>query len=333
MVVEVAAAGTADAADTTKTSPFSSFQRRARQVPASAPFLFVLLAACGDGARPVDAGVPLLPATPATFGFVLDAGAFPPASWPSVVVYVPSGWHRETPLHVVVWLHGNGNCAANVIRDSDGECTPGAGLRSAHGLAAQLETSLRNALLIVPEMTYNGEADPGNLTRPGGFRALLAETLADLRPSLGELDIDDVAPLVVAAHSGGYRGMAGVVSASGLPVAEVWQFDSLYGEIPEFVTWIEANLVHFESRPPASRFADVYTHEGGTEANSLNLAETAEVDWLPDAGAVLDDRSLEPLTDAELRQGLVFKRSALSHDDVARVWFQRLLSTSGLPSR
>ena len=60
----------------------------------------------------------------------------------------------------------------------------------------------------------------------------------------------------------------------------------------------------------------------------LNLAETAEQDWLPDAGAVIDDRTLGDLSDDQLRHGLIFELSSLSHDDVARTWFVRLLSTA-----
>ena len=298
---------------------------------AGAPLLFTLLAACDHTSAPADAAVDLPVAEelgPATYTFVLDAGVLPPASFPSVLVYVPARFHVVKPLRAVIWLHGNGNCVSNVIRDLDSECTPDAGTRSAHHLATQLETSQQNALLIVLELGYDDGIAAGNLANAGGMRALLAETLADLRPYLGVVRVDDLAPLVVASHSAGYVAAAPIVSVGGVPVGEVWHFDSLYGEITEFTNWIAANLHSFEGSPPACRLVDIYTHAGGTEANSVNLAETAEQDWLPDAGAVIDDRTLGDLSDDQLRHGLIFELSPLSHNDVARTWFVRLLSTA-----
>ena len=289
------------------------------------------LAACTHEGSASDAGVPVDGGI--TYAFVLDAGAFPPARWPSVVVYVPAGFRVEKPLHVVLWLHGDVNCALDVVRDADGECIADGGVRSAHHLGSQLDASGKNAILIVPELGFNLTADPGHLADPGGLRALLAETLANLGPAVGGATLDDLAPLVVAAHSGGHRALADVLTQGGLPVAEVWHLDSLYGEIPENVAWIESSLASFEGSPPVCRFADVYTQAWGTADNSHNMAETAVIDWLPDAGAVIDDRTLGPLPDEALRHGLVFKLSPLTHDDVARVWFERLLTTSRLPAR
>lgn len=259
---------------------------------------------------------------------MLDAGAWPLPGMPNVLVYVPASFRRLRPLHVIMWLHGYSNCVENVVRDADGECTPDAGVRSAHHLAAQLEASGRDALLIVPELDFES---PGSFAMPNSARALLIETFAHLRKYLGELRIENLAPIIVAAHSAGNDPAANIVSAGGLTVAEVWHLDSLYGEIPVYVAWIQSQLPSFEGSPARCRFADIYTHEWGTEDNSLNLAETANSNWLPDAGAVVDDRTLNEISDAELRHGLVFKLSDLSHDDVARIWFGRLLSTSNLP--
>jgi hypothetical protein len=284
----------------------------------------LMLAGCGE-AGPADLG-------PATKTFVLDAGAFPRAAWPSVVVYVPGGFHVEKPVNAVIWLRGLYNCATNVVRDQNGECTPDGGAREAFQLAAQFEASGRNALLIVPELSYDSTSnDPGQLAAPGGLRAFLAETLADLTPQLGPLGVGDLAPVIVAAHSAAWRSSAAILQSGGVAVSEVWELDALYDDIPTFVDWIRLDVEDFEGVPPRRRFADVYTDE--TAANSVNMAETAEIDWLPDAGAVLDDRGTDEVTDDALRIGLIFKRSPLSHLDVARVWFLRLLATSQLPAR
>jgi hypothetical protein len=266
------------------------------------------------------------------FAFVLDAGAFPPASYPSVVVVVPSGFRVTKPLPVVIWLHGLGNCAANVVRDKDGECTPDAGARTSFQLATHLEASGRNALLIVPQLTFDsGSDDPGNLAAPGGLRALLTETLADLQAALGPITVDDLDPIIVAAHSAAWRTSSAILQAGDVRVTELWELDSLFDGIPQFVAWIQTDLPSFVGVPPKRRFATVYTDL--TDTNSINMAETAEIDWLPDAGAVLDDRGTGDLPAGKLRIGLVFKHSDLEHSELARVWFEPLLVTSRLPPR
>jgi hypothetical protein len=212
------------------------------------------------------------------------------------------------------------------VRDTDGECPPGGGVNSAHHLVAQFEASRRNALLIVPELRF----DPDEaVARENGARALLAETLTRLAPRIGKWGIEDVAPIVIAAHSAGNEPAAAILEHGGLDVVEIWHFDSLYDEVAVYVDWIRSDLPSFEGNPARHRFVDIYTHEWGTEDNSLNLAEAA-ANWFP-VGQVLDDRTLGEISDTELHHGLVFKLSALSHDDVARIWFSRLLSTSGLP--
>lgn len=282
--------------------------------------LAALWAACDGGA------------SEGNFAFVLDAGAFPPANHPSVVAVVPHGFHATKPLPVVIWLHGLGNCALNVVRDDDSECTPGAGTRTSFGLATTLGASRRNALLIVPEIGFDSASDdPGSLAVPGGLRALLAETLHDLKPIVGPLTVDDLDPIILAAHSAAWRASSAILEAGDVRVTELWELDSLFGGIPDFVGWIRMDLSSFVGVPPERRFVTVYTDL--TDANSINLAETAEIDWLPDAGAVLDDRGTDQVPDDALRVGVVFKRSELEHSELARVWWRPLLVTSRLPPR
>jgi hypothetical protein len=298
--------------------------------------LSLVLVACAraQSACPADAAVQVEPVDlgPRTWAFALDAGAFPRASWPGVVVYAPSGFHVVKPQPVVIWLRGIDNCAANVLRDHNGECTPGGGPREAFQLAGQLEAAGRNVLLIVPELSFDSpSSDPGNLATPGGLRALLRETFADLAPALGPIGVDELGPVIIAAHSAAWRSTSAILMAHDVAATEVWELDAIYEGLPVFADWIESHLNDFTGSPPERRFVDIYTVE--TAENSVNLAEAAEVNWLPDAGAVIDDRGDGDLPDDELRRGLVFKYSSLSHLDVPRVWFRRLLVTSRLPPR
>jgi len=78
------------------------------------------------------------------------------------------------------------------------------------------------------------------------------------------------------------------------------------------------------------RFTDVYTSTGGTDTNSIAMADRA-AGWVSaDPSVLLDDRTTATLTDADYHHGLIFKHSALSHNDVPRYYVERLLATSPL---
>ncbi|MDB4969759.1 MAG: hypothetical protein JWN44_5448 [Myxococcales bacterium] len=279
----------------------------------------------GTGESPSDGGADGATSSSAggTYLLTLDAGAFPPsAAHPSALVYVPRNFDPTPPVAVVVYLHGFSNCVENVVRDAGGECTPGGGPRAAYALAAQLEASGKNAILLCPEVVFDARAgNPGNLGNPDGFKALLAEVLADLSDKLGGAGIGDVGTVVVASHSGGYQAAAAVANTGGVPVAELYLLDSLYGNTADFDTWAKAP-------GPGRRFADVYTNGGGTLANSQAMADRARA-WVP-AAQLLDDRTTATLTDAEYAHQLIFKLSALAHDGVPAYYFGKLVGSSVL---
>ncbi len=281
-----------------------------------------------DGGQ-ADAG----PLAAGLYALTLDAGAFPPSTdHPSAVVYVPQGFRPTTPLGVVVYLHGFDNCVLNIVNDAGSSCDPDAGTpaRNAYALMAQLEASGKNALLLCPELTFDAATgNPGRLGTDGGFRALLAETLDDLSFVLGPHTPDEVGPLVVASHSGGYEAAAGIVREGGVEVNEVWLFDSLYGYTQDFDDWVLRDLAGIAS--VQRRFGDVYTYTGGTSVNSQAMADRAAT-WV-DAGSIVDDRTTSTWPPQTYDAGLLFKQSALSHDDVPRYYFRQFLQTSTLADR
>src|SRR5581483_3237428 len=290
-------------------------------------------AAIADLAPPAD----LTPLPASTFLLTLDAGAYPPtAAHPSALVYVPSHYDATPPLSLIVYLHGFSNCVENIVRDAGESCDPAAGtpVRHAYALAAQLEASGKNALLLCPEIAFDQTTGaPGNLGLQGGFRALLTETLADLAPRIGAKTIADVGMVVVASHSGGYQAAAGIAQRGGVPVEEIYLLDSLYGNFADYDAWVMSDLPSLAGSPPARRFADVYTSGGGTLANSQAMADRAAT-WVgTDAGTLVDDRTTSTWPDATYRHGLLFKQSALSHDGVPTYYFGKFVSTSGLPDR
>jgi hypothetical protein len=290
-----------------------------------------------DGGSPQDdLNVSLGPGTVSgTFRFTLDAGAFPPSSaHPSVLVYLPSSFDPTPPLDVVVFLHGFDNCIDNVIRDAGEACAPDGGVRSAYALAAQLEASGRNAMLVVPELDFDlATGNPGNLGLTDGMLALLTETFARLGPQLGPVGASQIGRLVVASHSGGYQAAAGIVARGGVPVAELYLFDSLYGNFTDFDNWVKADPAKLAGSPPQQRFVDFYGATGGTFANSQAMAVRA-VGWVPaDGGILVDDRTTNTPPDAQLEHGIVFQFTALAHDMIPRTWLLPLLRTSLLPKK
>jgi hypothetical protein len=302
--------------------------------------LAVALTACGGvGVGPLDSGVDSgvvwqkLPRS--VHLLTLDAGAFPPtAAHPSALVYVPDGFSLEPPLDLVVYLHGFDNCVVNIIQDAGASCDPDGGTpaRAAYALAAQLDASNKNALLVCPELSFDAATgNPGRLADPGGFRALLTETLADLAPVLGPQTPADVGTMVVASHSGGYEAAAAILREAdgGVPAREVWLFDSLYGNTQDFDDWVLSDLTDLVT--VERRFATVYTATGGTLATSQAMADRAAT-WV-DAGVIADDRTTATWMPPEYHHGLLFKASMLAHDDVPKYYFRQMLQTSTLRDR
>lgn len=289
----------------------------------------------GDGAelKGDSFGTPTGTPPGTTLSLQLEHGAFPVSGdLPNAVVYVPSRFDPSAPFGLVIYLHGWWNCAGNVIAPKNGTCRPGGARHNAYNLANQLEASNRNALLIVPELAFEqASSDPGRFVEDGLFFALVDEALSHLTDPLAGRTVWDVASIVLASHSGGYKAASGIVSVGGLQIDELYLLDSLYGLEDTFDAFIEEDPAAFTAAPPEGptrRFACVYTKFGGTldrcQAMATRLRELA-------GGGLLDDRTTATLTATQYVNGLIFKRTGLSHDDVARYYFARLLATSALP--
>lgn len=285
--------------------------------PTELPDAGVLADGAGDAVAP-DGPRPCTPAI--TTPLELVAGAFPAAPGrPNAIVHYPPNFDPTPPTTAVVYLHGHRNCITNVLGDTDTPCTPGGPARSAFQLATQLAASQRNAILVLPEVRYDeASGDPGQLGVQDGLRDLLAEALPGT-------PLDRV---IVASHSGGYIAAARSATLGGIPVDEVWLYDSLYGETSRFDAYVQGDLPAYAGWPSARRFGVFYIASGGTQANSQAMANRA-AGWVAPADLV-DDRTSATWPDATYQHGLLFKFSALSHDGVARYYFARSLATSSL---
>ncbi|MEI7892330.1 MAG: hypothetical protein WCI05_04535 [Myxococcales bacterium] len=289
--------------------------------------------AIADTARPdvhVEAG---------TYLFNLDAAPFPNTGHPDVAVHVPSGFDPLDRPGVIVFFHGFSNCVANVVGAVNSPCTSGGPARPALHLAEQLEAARVNALLVALQLRYDMRSgDVGQLAQPGQLRLLLSELLVGpLAPVLGYgLTVEQLDRVVVATHSGGYRAAAAVVQTGGVAsLFEVDLYDSLYGEMATYDAWVLANLARFgPNRADGVRFTDVYTAGGGTAVYSRAMASRV-AGWIGDAGlpwrdaALAVDDTTATLTDAQVAAPLLFKLTAVAHDDIPRVTFERFARAAG----
>lgn len=294
-----------------------------------------------DAATAIDAwagdaatGCPVSLPSPLTF--TLAHGAFPGSGHPDVAVHVPAGYDACAPQGVIVYFHGFHNCVLNTIGAVDGECTPGAGTRTAHHLVEQLDAAHVNAMLIAVEVAYDqASGATGALATTNGLSLLLNELFDDhLGAMLGRpTALADLDRVVLASHSGGYTAVARGLDRGGLPnVREVMLLDSLYGELAVYRDYTVNELARFDPSAAAPlRFAMVYTDGGGTDANSRALAgqiatglgTLGHPDWL------LYDDTTATLAAPAFAHPLLVKHSMLSHDGVVLYYFQRFVAAAG----
>jgi hypothetical protein len=272
-------------------------------------------------------------APPRTFLLTLENGAFPSTpDHPSALVYLPTGFDPTPPVAVVVYIHGLDNCVENIVRpENQGQaCTTGGSVRTAFNLIGQMEAAGKNAILLCPEVAYDQRSvDPGKLGTPNGFLALLTETLQKLPTPLSNLDPSGIGTVALASHSGGYATAAAIATQGGVPISELYLLDSLYGDASDFQSFVQDDTSELQGPLPHRRFASVYTDTGGTLTNNQSLASLL-AGILPDPSVIVDDRTTATWPLSTYHHGVLFKRSALSHDGVALYYFQMLLSTSSI---
>lgn len=253
-----------------------------------------------------------------------------PGPHPSALVHLGAGFRKAGPLNLVVHYHGWVNCIAN---DGEGKgiaCTHGGPVRIPHNLIAQLDRSGANAALVLIERSFDqANSDDGHLADEGFFRSMILELLPRIGELAGRVYAEaDLGKIVLSSHSGGYRALAHTLERGGLTehVTQVILLDSVYDNTAQFEAWAQAALGE-------ARLAIVYTDHAGTLANTQQIADHASR-WVHAAGLdarlLVDDRTQGTLPDPAFDAPLFFKRSGLSHDGTAQVYFGKLLAHAGL---
>jgi hypothetical protein len=271
--------------------------------------------------------------------FNLTSGAFPGSGHPDVAVHVPAGFDPCRRPGVIIAFHGYDNCAVNLLGATDTACSSDGAVRAAMHLSDQIDAAGVNAMLIAPQLQFDlPSGDPGQLVNAGRLRDMLHELLVDhMSPLLHKpLDVPDIERTVVASFGGGYFAASAAIQIGGLAqLTEVDLYDSLFGNVSVFESWIHTNLSRFDpANTNSARFVDLYTTAGGTLVSSQAMASPVSA-MLGDAGltsSLLDSRTGTAPTAADLLHPLIFARVDGSADDLARTYFSALTRGAGFAS-
>jgi hypothetical protein len=172
-----------------------------------------------------------------TFLQTLKTAPYPHAGRPyldgTVGIYVPPQYRAEQTIDYVVHFHGWRNDVRHVLQR--------------YRLREQLDSSRRNAILVVPQGPKNApDSDFGKLEHDeNGLRNMLDDVNVFLG-SAGVTQANATGHIVLSTHSGGYGGAGGSLLHGGVAgnVSDVLLFDSAYGYYDAFAGWVKASDDH-----------------------------------------------------------------------------------------
>lgn len=149
------------------------------------------------------------------------------------LLYLPQGFDPSRPVMILLFLHGQG---ATLERDVV--------LRQA--VPRQVAESGKNIALIAPQLAYDAfDSSAGNFWRGGHFARYIDEAAERLMRLYGDRKAGrgfNLAPVTIAAYSGGYLSAAYALERGGANhrVNGLILLDALYGEEPKFAAWFAA---------------------------------------------------------------------------------------------
>lgn len=228
----------------------------------------------------------------------------------TVAMFIPKNFRATDKIDFVVHFHGWGNTVAGTLEQ--------------YNLVQQFCDSGKNAILIVPEGPHNApDSFGGKLEDTNGFKVFMSEAVEKLQTS-GALSKADfkLGNIILSGHSGGYHVMAGIVDRGGLPIAEAWLFDALYGNTENFVAWQQRE---------SGRMVNIYTDNGGTKKESEQLMFSYRTNGVSFISLEETNR-----TAADWQPGkIVFIHTNLTHNEVIfrRGEFAQFLKTSCLKDK
>jgi hypothetical protein len=283
---------------------------------------------------------------PNSYLFTLQNQGF--SGHPGALVYVPTNFDKsKSQLDVVVYIHGYQNCISNIVRSVENtcNCSVGQDTRDAYNLIDQFEKastdptrvsfndSDTNLLFVAAEVAYDqSNSSPGRWAEQNMFRNYLNELLTVHMPSIiGSYSLDSINRIRIVSHSGGYYVIGNMAIVGGLPekVKHLNLFDSLYTNMDQFQAFIDSNLDSFGTGKDDFRFTSLYTSDGGTATNNVNMAKKEKT--IVDANQCSSIYYYENSKAKELSPeiissySMIYKLSGYSHNDIPRNYFKEFL--------
>jgi hypothetical protein len=222
----------------------------------------------------------------------------------TVGLFIPRGFQRTPNTNVLVYLHGWSNNVRKAIAE--------------YKLREQIAASGQNIILVFPEGPRDAtDSGCGKLEYRDGLKHLVQESLNALHDD-GKIDGEQIGHVLIAGHSGAYRGLACCADHGGLDheLAGVCLLDSSYGNLEMFVNWVERN--------PKGKFFSIFTDH----LSAQNVFLYTHMEKLDEHCALEIDTDA---TDELLaRQRTLFLHTeTLKHDETVR-WLERWLKTRKL---
>ncbi len=222
----------------------------------------------------------------------------------TVGLFIPRGYRRTPKVNVLVYLHGWSNNVRKAL--------------SEYKLREQIAASGQNIILVFPEGPRDAtDSGCGKLEDQDGLKHLVVEALATLH-SAGKIDRAKIGHVLIAGHSGAYRGLACCADHGGLgaELAGVCLLDSSYGNLEMFVNWVEKH--------PTGRFFSIFTDH----LSAQNVYLFTHMQKIDEHCALRIDQDATDELLARSRT-LFLHTETLKHDETVR-WLERWLRTRKL---
>jgi len=157
----------------------------------------------------------------------------------TVGLFIPRGYRRKPKVALLVYLHGWSTNVRKAI--------------SEFKLREQIVASGQNIILVFPEGPRDAtDSGCGKLEDKDGLKHLVEESLATLHAA-GKIDEQKIGHVLIAGHSGAYKGLACCADHGGLDaeLTGACLLDSSYGNLDMFVNWAQKH--------PGGHFFSIFT--------------------------------------------------------------------------
>jgi hypothetical protein len=222
----------------------------------------------------------------------------------TVGLFIPRGFRRTPKTNVLVYLHGWDNHVRKAIAEFK--------------LREQIAASGQNIVLVFPEGPRDAkDSGCGKLEDKDGLKRLVEESLSILHAA-GKIGHEKIGHVLIAGHSGAYRGLANCADHGGLDaeLAGVCLLDSSYGNLDMFVNWVRTH--------PKGCFFSIFTDHLSAQ-NVFLFTHLQKID--EHATLCIDS---DATNDLLARSRVLFLHTEkLKHDDTVR-WLERWLRTRKL---